>query len=190
MMGPIAAVESVVFKYFRLRGRATRAEFWWWSTFQFLGLIAFVAMDVWAFDAEAPPLDSFAAFRSPYYVLLTVIPNFTVTIRRLHDSGRSGFWYFITFVPIVGPIWFLVLMVLPSEKDDNIYGPYGGPHSPNRRPLHARDSRKRHDPMQGYAVLERLREEPTPEVIAARKANIHDYYKTRVLSSQKQRPVQ
>lgn len=187
MMGPIAAIESVVFKYFRTRGRATRAEYWWWGLFQFLALMGFVAMDVMGFDPDALPLDSLSQFRSPYFMLLTVVPNVTVTIRRLHDTGRSGFWYFITMVPIVGPLWFLFLMVLPSEKDDNIYGPFGGS-GPSRGPrLHPQDSRRRHDPMQGYAVLERLRDEPTPEMIAQRQANIHEYYKSRVLGTQANR---
>lgn len=187
MMGPFAAIESVIFKYFRLRGRATRAEYWWWGLLQFLVLTGLIVLDVMSINPDAPALASASGFKSPYFLLLTLIPNFTVTIRRLHDSGRSGFWYLITMVPIVGPLWFLFLMVLPSEKDDNIYGPYGGPGPSRRRPLQAQDSRRRHDPMQGYAVLERIRQEPTSEMIAARQANIHDYYKSRVLASQTQR---
>ena len=57
------------------------------------------------------------------YALATIIPHLAVTVRRLHDTGRSGWWFFITFVPLIGWIWLIVLMLLDSEPGDNQYGP-------------------------------------------------------------------
>ncbi len=44
-------------------------------------------------------------------------------VRRLHDTGRSGWWYFIGFVPLIGGIVLMVFMVLDSDPDRNEYGP-------------------------------------------------------------------
>lgn len=56
--------------------------------------------------------------------LATIVPSIAITVRRLHDTGRSGLWYFLSFVPFIGPIWLLVLMLLGSQFYDNKYGPY------------------------------------------------------------------
>jgi uncharacterized membrane protein YhaH (DUF805 family) len=57
------------------------------------------------------------------YGLATFIPNLAVAVRRLHDIGKSGWWYFILFIPCgIGAIWFLILMVTGSDSE-NAYGP-------------------------------------------------------------------
>lgn len=182
MMGPIAAVESVVFKAFNFSGRATRAEFWWWSLLQFLVLTGCIVADVAKISgAEAPSLNPLD-YSSFIFAMLTLIPNISVAVRRLHDSGRSGFWYFIIWMPFVGGLWFLVLMVLPSERDDNFYG--AAPRGTRSRLRNGSSSQKSHDPMQGYAALDRLKEEPTEDMLAARKQEVRDYYRARVLQTQ------
>jgi uncharacterized membrane protein YhaH (DUF805 family) len=54
--------------------------------------------------------------------LVTFIPSLAVLVRRLHDTGRSGFWFFITLIPIVGLIWLIVLLCQRSQEGDNEYG--------------------------------------------------------------------
>ncbi|SHI95084.1 Uncharacterized membrane protein YhaH, DUF805 family [Shimia gijangensis] len=180
MLGPIAAVESAVFKSLNFTGRATRAEFWWWSLFQFLIMTGCIFADVIKItNAETVALNPLG-YSSFVFGLLTMIPNLSVAIRRLHDTGRSGFWYFIVFVPFVGGLWFLVLMVLPSERDDNYYGPA----QRNGRVRRTGTSKARHDPMQGYACLDRLHDEPSEEMQVARKQEVRDYYRARVLQTQ------
>lgn len=178
MMGPIAAIESVIFRYFNITSRATRAEYWWWALFQSLALLGCVWADVTKIANTDSPSFNPLEYSSFLLVLLTLIPNVTVAIRRLHDSGHSGLWYLIVFVPFVGGLWFLVLMVLPSERDDNIYG---SPRQNGR--IWKGKSKGEHNPMQGYAVLDRLNDVPSQEVQAARKQEIRDYYRTRVLQS-------
>ncbi len=56
------------------------------------------------------------------YVLAIIIPNIAITIRRLHDIGRSGWWIFIYFVPLAGPIILIVWMASRSGPD-NQWGP-------------------------------------------------------------------
>jgi len=57
------------------------------------------------------------------YALAVFVPGLAVSVRRLHDIGKSGWYYFIILIPIAGPIWFLVLMCTDSQPGDNQYGP-------------------------------------------------------------------
>lgn len=178
MMGPIAAAESVAFKTFNFSGRAPRSEYWWWGLIYAVVLGGLAWLDfselATATSSEQPDI----GYSSIIFALLCVVPNLAVTVRRLHDSGRTGFWMLISSVPIVGPFWFLYLMCVPTERDDNIYGP---PFRKQETWTNKPDGKA--DPMQGYAILDRLKEEPSPEMIAARKQEVRDYYRTRVLQS-------
>jgi uncharacterized membrane protein YhaH (DUF805 family) len=54
--------------------------------------------------------------------LAILLPSLAVTVRRLHDQDKSGWWIFITFVPFIGGIWFLVLMCLAGTPGPNRFG--------------------------------------------------------------------
>jgi uncharacterized membrane protein YhaH (DUF805 family) len=56
------------------------------------------------------------------FVLVSLIPSISITIRRLHDVGRSGWLYLIIFIPLVGWIASLILGFIDSEEGDNEYG--------------------------------------------------------------------
>ncbi|MEH7469958.1 DUF805 domain-containing protein, partial [Priestia megaterium] len=55
------------------------------------------------------------------YGAAMILPSLAVTVRRLHDIGRSGWWYLINFVPVIGGIWLLILLCQRSEVTANIY---------------------------------------------------------------------
>lgn len=57
------------------------------------------------------------------YALAVFIPSLAVVVRRLHDIGKSGWMYLIIFIPLIGAIWILVLLLKDSELGDNKYGP-------------------------------------------------------------------
>ena len=57
------------------------------------------------------------------YYLASLIPSISVTVRRLHDIDKSGWWYFINFVPAIGGLWALVLMCIDGTRGPNQYGP-------------------------------------------------------------------
>ncbi len=57
------------------------------------------------------------------YSLATLIPSLAVGIRRLHDTGKSGWWIFISLIPFVGPIILLIFLVKDSDPGTNLYGP-------------------------------------------------------------------
>ncbi len=56
------------------------------------------------------------------YALAVFLPSLALTVRRLHDVGKSGWFILIGLIPIVGAIWLLVLMVTDSAPRDNEYG--------------------------------------------------------------------
>lgn len=62
-------------------------------------------------------------FLGSIYTLATLIPALAVTVRRLHDTGRSAWWLLIPLVPLIGAIIFLVFMFQDSQPAENQYGP-------------------------------------------------------------------
>ena len=123
-------------RYFALSGRSSRTQYF---TFMLVGTglcLAAAWGDLQYFDVDARryeygPLFTFA-------VAFHAVPSVTVTIRRLHDSGRSGVWYVLSFIPLANVI-LLVWMFAPSEKRANAYGDRRRPgsvkpaHIPERR---------------------------------------------------------
>jgi uncharacterized membrane protein YhaH (DUF805 family) len=106
-------------KYTVFNGRATRSEYWYFTLFNILvvgvfGLIDQV-MGTFNFDASYGPL-------SAIYTLAMILPGLGVSIRRLHDTGRSGWWFMITIIPVVGLLVFLYFALLDSDPNPNQYG--------------------------------------------------------------------
>lgn len=131
------AVKSVLTQYAGFSGRARRSEYWWFSLFHVI--VALVVMTcaisialITSFPATDPPTEAEAAAMGiamliaillTDLVLLTLfLPGLAVTIRRLHDTGRSGWYYLITLIPF-GSIVLLVFMCDDSNRGPNPYGP-------------------------------------------------------------------
>ncbi|WP_078966260.1 DUF805 domain-containing protein [Streptomyces sp. WM6378] len=75
----------------------------------------------WDLHAPYPPV--------LIYTLATVLPNLAVTVRRLHDTSRSGWWCLLSFAPLIGVIWLVVMLAGRSDCDET-YGPYPGTADP------------------------------------------------------------
>ena len=99
MMGFMDAVKNVLLNnYFSFNGRASRSEYWWWILAQFIMVIPLSFLDGMVFGWEY----SDPTWFSNIFILAMILPNISVLVRRLHDTGRSGWWYFIALVPCVG----------------------------------------------------------------------------------------
>ncbi|MBD8844567.1 DUF805 domain-containing protein [Priestia megaterium] len=101
--------------YATFRGRATRTEYWEFTLFGYI--FAFVSYIFIAIDSLA----LFGAILAFAYAVAMILPSLAVTVRRLHVIGRSGWWYLINFVPVIGGIWLLILFCQRSEVTANIY---------------------------------------------------------------------
>lgn len=106
---------EVLKKYAVFSGRATRAEYWYFYLFN--NLIGFVIGVIVGIVGTRIIILFYL------YFLALLIPGWAVAVRRLHDIGKSGWWVFISGIPIVGSIWLIVLKATDSTPGENKYGP-------------------------------------------------------------------
>jgi uncharacterized membrane protein YhaH (DUF805 family) len=112
---------EVLNKYAVFEGRARRMEYWMFNLISFIVSIA-VGLGVgfvgalMGLDRNVIMLLSFA------YFVAVLIPSLAVSVRRMHDTGRSGWWLLIIVVPLLGAIVLLVFSVQDSEQGTNAYG--------------------------------------------------------------------
>jgi len=107
-------------KYAVFSGRARRKEFWMFILFNILFSIAAVIID--NVLGLANDRTGYGLF-SGLYSLAIILPSLGMEIRRLHDVGKSGWWIFISLIPLVGAIWLIVLLATEGQPGDNQYGP-------------------------------------------------------------------
>ena len=110
---------DVLKKYAVFNERARRKEYWMFFLFNII--ICFVLGFVEGLLGIAA--GSGTGVLSILYVLAVLIPGIAVSVRRLHDTNRSGWWLLIGLVPLIGSIVLLVFMVQDSQPGENQYGP-------------------------------------------------------------------
>jgi len=106
---------AVLKKYAVFNGRAQRAEYWYYVLFN---LIISVVLGIISAVIE----DNFGILGLLYY-LAVLIPGLAVSVRRLHDIGKNGWTLLLSLIPLIGPIWIIVLMIIDSNPGENKYGP-------------------------------------------------------------------
>ncbi len=100
-------------KYADFSGRARRAEYWWFTLVYIIAAIVVLVIDL-AVGA------SFILYL--LFIAATFIPGLAMVVRRLHDTNRSGWWYLVTFVPLVGSFILLYFLVTDGTQGQNRYG--------------------------------------------------------------------
>lgn len=95
-------------KYATLEGKATRSQFWYFVLVHALIVIALTIISQIVGDKWG--------ILSLIYIALTIVPSIAIAVRRMHDIGKSGWWLFISFVPAIGWLWYLILLVTPSKS--------------------------------------------------------------------------
>ena len=104
---------TVLKQYATFSGRASRSEFWY---FQLFNVLVYVVLAI---------LDSVIGTNGALvglYALGTLLPSLAVIIRRLHDTGKSGWWIFIELVPAIGAIWLIVLLATDTAPAGDKFG--------------------------------------------------------------------
>ena len=118
---------NIITKQFSdFKGRARRKEYWMYSLFQVLigfslYLISFIFFtNVLDYDNEKGLYSSLLLFA--LFLMLHFIPNIAIAVRRLHDTGKSGWWYLLSLIPYIGPFILFILLVLDSSEEENQWG--------------------------------------------------------------------
>jgi uncharacterized membrane protein YhaH (DUF805 family) len=129
---------DVIKKYAVFDGRARRKEFWMFTLFNaIVGIILSILDTIIGTDFGGR---TGGGWLSTIYYLAVLLPVIGVSIRRMHDTNRSGWWVLIYLIPCIGWIWFIVLAAQEGTIGDNQYGPdpkaaergqgFGGPAGP------------------------------------------------------------
>ncbi|CAM3529005.1 Inner membrane protein YhaH [Vibrio aerogenes CECT 7868] len=104
---------AVIRQYAVFTGRARRKEYWMFFLFNLI------------FSLIAGVLDGFfgTVAIGTVYGVAVLVPGIAVTVRRLHDTGRSGWWALIALIPFIGTLVLIVLTIFEGDKGSNEYGP-------------------------------------------------------------------
>ena len=110
---------AVLKNYAGFSGRARRKEYWMFVLFNFIFffVLGFIDLIIGIYDAQT----GYGILRV-LYCLAVIIPWIAVSVRRLHDVGKSGWMFLIALIPLIGSIWLLVLMVTDGNAGENEYG--------------------------------------------------------------------
>jgi uncharacterized membrane protein YhaH (DUF805 family) len=111
---------EVLKKYAVFNGRARRMEYWYFVLFNIIVLIVLSLIDVLLGTFN---IVQGVGLLSGIYSLAVLIPTIAVTVRRLHDIDRTGWWILINLIPLIGTIVLLVFELTPGTPGSNSYGP-------------------------------------------------------------------
>jgi uncharacterized membrane protein YhaH (DUF805 family) len=111
---------GAMLRYFEFSGRSTRREYWWFS----LGFVVAIAVALYI-DIKFLNSENLRSSVLVWFVLFThAVPNITLLVRRLHDTGKSGWWYWIALIPFVGGLLlFYFVAIKGPEYEAQRYGP-------------------------------------------------------------------
>jgi len=112
-------IQCITKKYAEFSSRASRKEFWLFILCYMVVYLILIGID---FSANTFNLESGFGVFSGIFWLLTIIPYLAVSVRRLHDTNRVGWWVLITLIPLVGVIWLIVLFCLKGSEGENRFG--------------------------------------------------------------------
>jgi len=116
-MGFGQAIAAGFRNYVNFSGRASRPAYWYFVLFLFIAGIVTALIDFGVFGAtEIGPTNAI-------FTLVTLLPSIAVGVRRLHDTGRTGWWLLLAFLPIIGIILLIVWFCQRGEPGPNAYGP-------------------------------------------------------------------
>lgn len=122
-------------RYFEFSGRSRPREYWLFALFLFLcmlvlsiaeGVLGLGSSEEWfyrnGFNMRAGASHQGGVLVG-LFALATLIPSIALTVRRLHDTDRSAWWLLLAFIPLIGQIWLLILMIIGGTRGPNRFGP-------------------------------------------------------------------
>jgi uncharacterized membrane protein YhaH (DUF805 family) len=126
-MGFTEAIRSGFDNYANFNGRASRPAYWWWFLFGVLVSLVTRVLDG-LLGSNVVRYDQYGmgvsiGIISGLVGLGLLLPSIAVLVRRLHDTDRSGWWYWIILIPILGWLVLLYFLVSAGTPGANRYGP-------------------------------------------------------------------
>jgi uncharacterized membrane protein YhaH (DUF805 family) len=115
------AIRACFSKYAEFSGRARRSEFWWFTLFTLLASAALGIVDRALFGVapDGQPVSVLNAL----FTLAVLLPAIAVGVRRLHDTDRSGWWYLLILIPVLGALVLIFLFAQTGSTGPNRFGP-------------------------------------------------------------------
>ena len=110
---------AVLKNYAVFSGRASRREYWMFTLFNLIfAIVAAILDNVLGIAMKETGYGPIYLL----YALATLIPSLAVSVRRLHDTSKSGWFLFVGLIPCIGGIWLLILMITEGDVGRNTYG--------------------------------------------------------------------
>ncbi|MGA1469583.1 MAG: DUF805 domain-containing protein [Aquiluna sp.] len=118
------ALRSFWKRYRDFRGRSRRSEYWFIQLFLVVTNIAVAIIDLalMGWDVDRFIANGGGGIVGLVWILVTIVPALAVLVRRLHDTGKSGWWALVGLLPLVGAIVLLVFTVTDSSPGENKFG--------------------------------------------------------------------
>jgi len=118
------ALRSFWTRYRDFKGRSRRSEYWFIQLFLVVTNIAVAIIDLalMGWDVDRFIANGGGGIVGLVWILVTIVPALAVLVRRLHDTGKSGWWALVGFLPLVGAIVLLVFTVTDSSPGENKFG--------------------------------------------------------------------
>jgi len=110
---------AVFKKAFEFKGRSCRAEYWYFFLFNIIAGIVLAIVDSIIGTGHIGQ----SGLLSSIYTLIALIPGIAVSIRRMHDTDRSGWWVLLPLIPLIGFIVFLIFAAQRGTAGNNRFGP-------------------------------------------------------------------
>jgi len=114
-MGFGQAISAGFTKYVNFRDRACRSEYWYWTLFTAIAYIVAYIID--------SVVDPDTQVVTGLFALATIIPSIAIAVRRLHDLDRTGWWFLLGFIPLIGAIILLIWYATKGTDGPNRFGP-------------------------------------------------------------------
>ena len=108
--------------YANFNGRARRKEYWMFTLF-FLLFALLAGFVIGILSAAGETVAMIAIILAVVWYLAHLVPSLAVTVRRLHDTGKSGWFYLLAIIPYIGGLIIFIFTVIEGDKGDNKYGP-------------------------------------------------------------------
>lgn len=114
---------KVLHQYTDFKGRARRTEYWMFVLFNLIfGILAMIIDNLLGTTMVVQGTELLYGFFYLVYALFLLVPNLAVSVRRLHDVGKSGWFFLIGFIPFIGGFILLYFFILDSQPGSNKWG--------------------------------------------------------------------